>query len=81
MVAFLATFAEFERDLLRERVRAGMTDARKRGKHVGRPSLAPHVRARIVELLNQERLSQAEVAEKTGVSRATVARINARKAR
>ena len=29
---FLAVFAEFERDLIRERIKAGITDARKRGK-------------------------------------------------
>jgi putative DNA-invertase from lambdoid prophage Rac len=39
MVAFLATFAEFERDLLRERVKAGMADARNRGERIGRPFL------------------------------------------
>jgi DNA invertase Pin-like site-specific DNA recombinase len=30
-------FAEFERDTIRERVRAGMRNARASGKHVGRP--------------------------------------------
>jgi len=34
---FLAVFAEFERDLIRERIKAGITDARKRGKAHGRP--------------------------------------------
>lgn len=29
--------AEFEREMLRERVRAGMAQARKAGKNVGRP--------------------------------------------
>jgi DNA invertase Pin-like site-specific DNA recombinase len=29
--AFLAVFAEFERDLIRERIKAGIMDARKRG--------------------------------------------------
>jgi putative DNA-invertase from lambdoid prophage Rac len=76
MVAFLATFAEFERDLLRERVKAGMTDARKQGKHIGRPSVPVHVKARILNLLDEQRLSQAEIATEVGVSRATVARIN-----
>jgi putative DNA-invertase from lambdoid prophage Rac len=31
--------AEFERELLRERVKAGMAQARRTGKHVGRPAL------------------------------------------
>jgi DNA invertase Pin-like site-specific DNA recombinase len=35
----LGAVAEFERELLRERVRAGMAQARRTGKHVGRPAL------------------------------------------
>src|ERR1700722_14598386 len=35
----LGAVAEFERELLRERVKAGMAQARRTGKHVGRPSL------------------------------------------
>ncbi len=36
----LAVFAQFERSLIRERVRAGMARARAQGKHVGRPRKA-----------------------------------------
>jgi DNA invertase Pin-like site-specific DNA recombinase len=40
---FLAVFAEFERDLIRERIKAGITDARKRGRrmadHVPKPMM------------------------------------------
>ncbi len=32
-----AAFSEFERELIRERTKAGMKAARRRGKHVGRP--------------------------------------------
>lgn len=35
----LGAVAEFERELLRERVRAGMAQAKRSGKHVGRPAL------------------------------------------
>ncbi len=35
----LGAVAEFERELLRERVKAGMAQARRTGKHIGRPSL------------------------------------------
>jgi DNA invertase Pin-like site-specific DNA recombinase len=35
----LGAVAEFERELLRERVKAGMSQARRTGKHVGRPAL------------------------------------------
>jgi DNA invertase Pin-like site-specific DNA recombinase len=35
----LGAVAEFERELLRERVKAGMAQARRTGKHCGRPAL------------------------------------------
>jgi DNA invertase Pin-like site-specific DNA recombinase len=35
----LSTVAEFERDLLKERVRAGIAQARRDGKRLGRPPL------------------------------------------
>jgi DNA invertase Pin-like site-specific DNA recombinase len=35
----LGAVAEFERELLRERVKAGMAQARRSGKHCGRPAL------------------------------------------
>src|ERR1035441_8702306 len=38
MAALLAVFAEFERDILRERVRAGLAHARQNGQKLGRPS-------------------------------------------
>jgi hypothetical protein len=37
----LAVFAEFEREILRERVRAGLAHARQNGKRPGRRSGAP----------------------------------------
>jgi DNA invertase Pin-like site-specific DNA recombinase len=40
MVEMLAVFAEFERDILRDRVRAGIAPARKEGKRHGRPATA-----------------------------------------
>jgi len=57
-----------------------MTDARARGKHIGRPSVPFQVKARILDVLHQQRLSQVEIATEVGVSRATVVRINAIKA-
>jgi DNA invertase Pin-like site-specific DNA recombinase len=33
----MGALAEFERDLIKERTKAGMKAAKKRGKHVGRP--------------------------------------------
>jgi len=45
----LAVFAEFERDILRERVQAGMAQARKNGKAIGRPAPNLHVAAELAD--------------------------------
>ena len=37
MLNLLSAFAEFERDIISERVKEGMDRARKQGKHIGRP--------------------------------------------
>ncbi len=39
----IAAVAEFERDIIVERVKAGMANAKKKGKHVGRPRIPDHV--------------------------------------
>src|SRR3954449_4507045 len=40
MAGLLAVFAEFEREILRERVRRGLEHARRNGKRLGRPATA-----------------------------------------
>ena len=40
MAGLLAVFAEFEHEILRERVRAGLAHARQNGKRLGRPLTA-----------------------------------------
>ena len=40
MACLLAIFAEFEREILRERTRAGLAQARLNGKRLGRPETA-----------------------------------------
>ena len=40
MAGLLAIFAEFEREILRERTRAGLVQARLNGKRLGRPQTA-----------------------------------------
>src|SRR6185369_13621679 len=40
MAGLLAVFASFERDILRERTRAGLANARQNGKRLGRPMTA-----------------------------------------
>jgi DNA invertase Pin-like site-specific DNA recombinase len=72
----LATFAEFEVDLLRLRTREGMAVARAKGKLRGRqPKLSPAQQAHLVKLHNTGEHSIAELAELFSVSRPTVYRV------
>lgn len=46
----LGAFAEFERTIIRERVRVGLARARAKGTTLGRPRTDPKVDGRIQEL-------------------------------
>jgi DNA invertase Pin-like site-specific DNA recombinase len=75
----LATFAEFEVDLLRMRTREGMAIARANGKLKGKaPKLNPRQRAHLLKLHRAGEHTIAELAELFSVSRATVYREIAR---
>jgi putative DNA-invertase from lambdoid prophage Rac len=71
---FLAVFAEFERDLIRERIKAGITDDRKRGKAHGRPRAKANDAAQI-RALAQQGFSQAAMARHLGLWRTSVRRV------
>ena len=63
MAALLAVFAEFEREILRERVRAGLAQARQNGQRLGRPvTAALHVDQ--VRKLRRDGLSKAAIARR-----------------
>ena len=71
-----AALAEFERDIIRERTRAGLTAARARGRVGGRPKglskKAQHT-AIIAEKLYQEReLTVREICDQLSISRGTL---------
>ena len=51
MFQMMGVFAEFERAMLQERVRAGLVRARSEGKRLGRPPIAPALETRIREAL------------------------------
>lgn len=74
MVGLLSVFAEFERDLLRERVKAGIAQARSEGRVGGRPKSAALQEAQITKLFNQG-LSKAEIARKLQIGRTSVRRV------
>ena len=74
LAGMLAIFAEFEREILRERVRAGIAQARKEGRPHGRPRSASRKRDEVVRL-KAERVSQSEIARRLGIGRTSVRRI------
>jgi putative DNA-invertase from lambdoid prophage Rac len=73
MAGLLAVFAEFERDILRERVRAGLAHARQNGKRLGRPPSAAH-QADQVRRLYRAGLSKSEIARQLKIGRTSVRR-------
>jgi DNA invertase Pin-like site-specific DNA recombinase len=70
-----AALSEFERDVLRERTRAGLAAARTRGARLGRPrALTPEQIEMARTLLANPNLSARQVARQLGVHRATLYR-------
>ena len=71
----LAALAEFERELISERTKAGMASARRRGKHIGRPrKLSPQQLDHARSMVESGRETRAAMAELFGVDVATLRR-------
>jgi len=70
-----ASIAEFERDLIRERVQAGLTAARQRGRLGGRPSVMDAKKLKMAEALYRDKTNTpAEICKTLGISKATLYR-------
>lgn len=74
MAGLLSIFAEFEREILRERVKAGIAHARSKGVSHGRPATAKK-RANEMITLFKTGVSHSEIARQLGVGRTSVRRI------
>src|SRR5664279_1321992 len=74
MAALLAVFAAFEREILGERVRAGLAHARQNGKRLGRP-LTAGLHAGQVWKLHRSGLSKSEISRRLNIGRTSVRRI------
>jgi DNA invertase Pin-like site-specific DNA recombinase len=74
LAGMLAVFAEFERDILRDRVKAGIDQARKEGKPHGRPKTAGKLVPEMKQL-RKDGLSKRAIAKQLGVSRTSVIRL------
>jgi len=74
MAGLLAVFAAFEREILGERVRAGLSHARQNGKRLGRPPTAAQHTAEIRKL-RRAGVSKSEIARRLEIGRTSVRRI------
>jgi putative DNA-invertase from lambdoid prophage Rac len=74
MADLLAIFVEFEREILRERTRAGLAQARLNGKRLGRPETAG-LQAAEIRKLYRAGASKSEIARRLEIGRTSVRRI------
>jgi DNA invertase Pin-like site-specific DNA recombinase len=74
MAGLLSVFAEFEHEILRERIRAGIAEARLKGTHLGRPLTAGKKTSQIGKLYRAG-VSKAEIARRLNIGRTSVRRI------
>jgi putative DNA-invertase from lambdoid prophage Rac len=74
LAGLLAVFAEFEREILRERVKAGIAQARKEGRPHGRPRTAANQEANI-RALYADGVSKSEIARRLRIGRTSVRRL------
>jgi DNA invertase Pin-like site-specific DNA recombinase len=73
MFQMMGVFAEFERAMIRERVKAGIARAKANGKHCGRPPIKPELAERIRKALAvRGRPGIRVIAKQFGVSPMTV---------
>lgn len=69
---FFSALAEFEREIIRERTRAGLTAARARGRVGGRPQLLDKRDiARLKKLYNERKITVMEICKIFKISRPT----------
>jgi len=74
MAGLLSVFAEFEREILRERIRAGLVEARRKGTKLGRSTTAAKKSGQIRKL-HRAGVSKAEIARRLEIGRTSVRRI------
>jgi DNA invertase Pin-like site-specific DNA recombinase len=73
----IGAMAEFERELIRERVKAGLAQAQKKGIKLGRPKVRRDrdKDAKIIRQMRADGDSYGEIAEALGRSKADVYRV------
>ena len=76
MYTMVAAMAQFERSLIQERVRAGLANAKAKGKKLGRPQAVP--KPEEAKALRAEGKSLRDIAKTLKVAKTTVERLLAR---
>ena len=78
MFGMLSVFADFERSIIQERVRAGLLRARREGKRLGRPPVKDALKQRIVAALKAPGRTEGvrKIANRFGVNASTVQAIS-----
>jgi DNA invertase Pin-like site-specific DNA recombinase len=79
MFQIIGAMAEFERSLIQERVRAGLRNAKAKGKQLGRPRC--DVDETMIEILRASGASWRSVAQQLGIGVGTVHRIAQRRSK
>jgi putative DNA-invertase from lambdoid prophage Rac len=74
MAGLLSVFAAFEHEIIRERIRAGIAEARSQGKHLGRP-VTVGKQASQIRKLYRAGVAKAEIARRLEIGRTSVRRI------
>ena len=74
----LGVFAEFERSIIQERVRAGLRRAKAEGKQLGRPRIPSELEAKVLAALRVPGRTEGvrKIAKRFGVNPGTVQRIS-----
>lgn len=73
MMHMIGAFAEFEGSLIRERVKAGVSNARAKGRVLGRPKTCP--RNEVIRLRSQG-LSVRKIASELNISKTSAQRLS-----
>jgi len=72
MFQIIGAMAEFERSLIQERVRAGLRNARAKGKQLGRPKVIVDISR--IAILRAQKLSWASIGTELGICEGTARR-------
>lgn len=76
MIMMWGVFAEMERDMIAERIRSGMENAKAKGKTLGRPKITkedlPDKFWKYLNLYNEGKINKSDFARLIGVSRPTL---------